>query len=309
MPGIFSDEIGIIPARAGFTLRRPAAPRVSRDHPRSRGVYMESAVFLMPSRGSSPLARGLPSALWDMRRRQMDHPRSRGVYSGLTAMRSPSPGSSPLARGLLDGAIDIDARPGIIPARAGFTSRGIAGKDAATDHPRSRGVYRNFWVSSRTSTGSSPLARGLRVHRRGAGCGVRIIPARAGFTSGFRVHSGRLADHPRSRGVYRAARFGETVGSGSSPLARGLLHCADGQFSQRRIIPARAGFTRRRPRRGARYPDHPRSRGVYGSSRWTPQRIPGSSPLARGLLGELGEDPQLVGIIPARAGFTWPRGR
>ena len=33
--------IGIIPARAGFTLARHDTPHGRRDHPRSRGVYQE----------------------------------------------------------------------------------------------------------------------------------------------------------------------------------------------------------------------------------------------------------------------------
>ena len=32
-------RFGIIPARAGFTVRRPPPEQMVRDHPRSRGVY------------------------------------------------------------------------------------------------------------------------------------------------------------------------------------------------------------------------------------------------------------------------------
>ena len=52
-----------------------------------------------------------------------DHPRSRGVYWLVTQWAIQSWGSSPLARGLLLGAPLCGARPGIIPARAGFTLR------------------------------------------------------------------------------------------------------------------------------------------------------------------------------------------
>ena len=50
--------------------------------------------------------------------------------------------------------------------------------------------------------------------------------------------------------------------------------------------------------------DHPRSRGVYlGLMLWA--RVKGgSSPLARGLLAQVGGAPTRRGIIPARAGFT-----
>ena len=49
----------IIPARAGFTLSRPGKGQISRDHPRSRGVYYVKNFRSLRYRGSSPLARGL----------------------------------------------------------------------------------------------------------------------------------------------------------------------------------------------------------------------------------------------------------
>ena len=55
------SPIGIIPARAGFTGVRRGEPARSQDHPRSRGVYRCMLLLLGPGRGSSPLARGLPS--------------------------------------------------------------------------------------------------------------------------------------------------------------------------------------------------------------------------------------------------------
>ena len=50
----------IIPARAGFTGRVRGPPCSYRDHPRSRGVYYGDERLSACSRGSSPLARGLP---------------------------------------------------------------------------------------------------------------------------------------------------------------------------------------------------------------------------------------------------------
>ena len=51
--------IGIIPARAGFTLSRPCSRHLRPDHPRSRGVYDERVIVRREESGSSPLARGL----------------------------------------------------------------------------------------------------------------------------------------------------------------------------------------------------------------------------------------------------------
>ena len=94
--------IGIIPARAGFTLAPGTRPASHRDHPRSRGVYSTMSRSAAGFPGSSPLARGLLSgeaALTDDTRiiparagftywlihkysPTRDHPRSRGVYCG-----------------------------------------------------------------------------------------------------------------------------------------------------------------------------------------------------------------------------------
>ena len=113
-----------------------------------------------------------------------------------------------------------------------------------------------------------------------------------------------MTDHPRSRGVYgRHGRRRRETG-GSSPLARGLHRRRGPGRRLHRIIPARAGFTTRRRRRGGPARDHPRSRGVYMHALPSSSRTPGSSPLARGLriLNLTGRP--LRRIIPARAGFT-----
>ena len=172
----------IIPACAGFTPRWIGGPRHERDHPRLRGVYSSPSPHPGSGRGSSPLARGLPltslsaslaagiiparagfTAAFSGRGRQRgDHPRSRGVYGSGRSTRRAASGSSPLARGLRRTGPGDQGRPGIIPARAGFT----------TPHA----------CLLLTHAGSSPLARGLRhqgVRRRLL---AGIIPARAGFT-------------------------------------------------------------------------------------------------------------------------------
>ena len=54
------EEIRIIPARAGFTLRIKCHFTPRADHPRSRGVYVSRFRAGLWPVGSSPLARGLP---------------------------------------------------------------------------------------------------------------------------------------------------------------------------------------------------------------------------------------------------------
>ena len=193
-------------------------------------------------------------------------------------------GSSPLARGLPDQPPDPPGGVRIIPARAGFT------------RPRRR-------TSSRMS-GSSPLARGLQFDVEVVSGQHRIIPARAGFTQAVEGQGDRLADHPRSRGVYSQVAPRNRAAGGSSPLARGLLSNWRRLCGAPGIIPARAGFTAPPPSgwRGDR--DHPRSRGVYCRALYPRDQASGSSPLARGLRHDIvvGVGPRR--IIPARAGFT-----
>ena len=197
------------------------------DHPRSRGVYVPPMRRAWAGKGSSPLARGLPEEPGILPETSEDHPRSRGVYTMNSFDSRSAAGSSPLARGLPRRPTSPADSHRIIPARAGFTHQ----RDPA---PHRRG-------------GSSPLARGLHAEGEAGRRTDRIIPARAGFTPARPSARGRPADHPRSRGVYAlvCAPAGRVVGS--SPLARGLREGHHALQQGHGIIPARAGFTRRRP--------------------------------------------------------------
>ena len=255
---------GIIPARAGFTRGQSCSGRRPWDHPRSRGVYDKGANLTEFVEGSSPLARGLLEKIVAQAQKQgiiparagftgaaaparvlcPDHPRSRGVYCLCFAFRVCVLGSSPLARGLLGIGTQHGARPGIIPARAGFTSTKTIEGAAGKDHPRSRGVYARPRAAAAADAGSSPLARGLRPSRRGTRSSRGIIPARAGFTALRGPAGPRPGDHPRSRGVYGRPVTTTPPPRGSSPLARGLRRGWHVVPVECGIIPARAGFTR-----------------------------------------------------------------
>ena len=282
-----SASLRIIPARAGFTFRRRLRRRRSRDHPRSRGVYPTCGWRAQAALGSSPLARGLrPASGADRlpagiiparagftdrrstpRLRSEDHPRSRGVYKYRTFLSTRPGGSSPLARGLRWPGSGIGCPVRIIPARAGFTAVSAAPGRHPEDHPRSRGVYGVSLPTGRSTSGSSPLARGLQGDEFAHDVEGRIIPARAGFTPRPPSRSTRDPDHPRSRGVYTSKAYTMALKTGSSPLARGLRGPHRVGEDVGRIIPARAGFTRRGEGRGRNPADHPRSRGVYSARR------------------------------------------
>ena len=274
--------------------------------------------------GSSPLARGLPRLLIDAAFKTgiiparagftpgaarphpgpQDHPRSRGVYRSKDVENGEYTGSSPLARGLRAGGRPRPLTRGIIPARAGFIPGPRRGPRSRADHPRSRGVYRTTGRSAIPNHGSSPLARGLLRQPLRQSDQPRIIPARAGFTPTSTCCASAAGDHPRSRGVYTSPRTSKGAASGSSPLARGLPHIPRVSGDAPGIIPARAGFTEEQGYRRRHPGDHPRSRGVYLAAMGWSQRALGSSPLARGLPGQVLPLHRRRRIIPARAGFT-----
>ena len=195
-------------------------------------------------------------------------------------------------------------RSRIIPAHAGFTSPPPPGPCSRRDHPRTRGVYAWLVQSQLVAVGSSPHTRGLQDGAGATVLGGRIIPAHAGFTRTRQGSDRGGKDHPRTRGVYSNREPADYGWGGSSPHTRGLLRGRGGGLQYRRIIPAHAGFTRKRKlvdREGA---DHPRTRGVYEDI-WIPVvKAIGSSPHTRGLPRA---DPSPVArlrIIPAHAGFT-----
>ena len=134
-------DVGIIPARAGFTFYMTHENFRDADHPRSRGVYDAVGGLASGVAGSSPLARGLHDGTrWDGTSGRIiparagftgrpfgrsawgaDHPRSRGVYPLCVVGVISLLGSSPLARGLPYHQSPREALRRIIPARAGFT--------------------------------------------------------------------------------------------------------------------------------------------------------------------------------------------
>ena len=274
----------IIPARAGFTASaRSWRTWAAGSSPLARGLH-QGPVALVVEFGIIPARAGFTPLLVDAFLVAGDHPRSRGVYSWAGGRGSRSRGSSPLARGLRHVPVGPRGPVGIIPARAGFTRRTGASPGAPADHPRSRGVYSRSAPTGGGPRGSSPLARGLRGGRPPVGGGDRIIPARAGFTSGVYTH--------------------EAYEAGSSPLARGLRRRRRQRPDHCGIIPARAGFTAHAGHQPGPAADHPRSRGVYTFAWAAISSSVGSSPLARGLRGFGSLVGVNSGIIPARAGFT-----
>ena len=171
----------IIPALAGNTRPWRLARKLNRDHPRSRGEYTVYMYRSSPSRGSSPLSRGIPChAAWPLLRLRIipalagntraakraplpakDHPRSRGEYLRITWKPAPRVGSSPLSRGILLTGGQQKSPEWIIPALAGNTVSRSFFTSHNRDHPRSRGEYPVLAELWEQFMGSSPLSRGI----------------------------------------------------------------------------------------------------------------------------------------------------
>ncbi len=136
---------GIIPARAGSTLRQRTWLLFRRDHPRSCGEHESLSSGFSFTEGSSPLVRGAPwkHTVQPMCRRIIparagstmprpstcteawDHPRSCGEHHSFLDSAMRHLGSSPLVRGALHGVLEAGHDLGIIPARAGSTLKNL----------------------------------------------------------------------------------------------------------------------------------------------------------------------------------------
>ena len=152
--------VGLIPARAGKTLRDHHRRRPAPAHPRSRGENPigcpvgAARAWLIPARA------GKTVCCSPCRRSRWAHPRSRGENAGQTRERLEGGGSSPLARGKRVECCSLLHERGLIPACAGKTHTSPFSPSCGAAHPRSRGENSMLGVSMGASTGSSPLARG-----------------------------------------------------------------------------------------------------------------------------------------------------
>ncbi len=133
-----------------------------------------------------------------------------------------------------------------------------------------------------------------------------IIPARAGSTHKDARGLGRPQDHPRSCGEHAASIYALSRSRGSSSLVRGALSREVAAEEALGIIPARAGSTFMDFKRESRFWDHPRSCGEHLEYVEPIQPCQGSSPLVRGAPRRHVDAPRRQGIIPARAGSTYP---
>ena len=191
-------------------------------------------------------------------------------------------GSSPRGRGKRRRA-GLDERVnGLIPARAGKTLKTASIAPVDWAHPRAGGENPTFAAKSPMCAGSSPRGRGKLSEMDRTVLATGLIPARAGKTGQHRGGGGHHRAHPRAGGENSTSDAKPSRGMGSSPRGRGKLHFRDRKPDRQRLIPARAGKTRR-VRLGRRSGGaHPRAGGENFHMRFVKSEYAGSSPRGRG---------------------------
>ena len=274
----------ITPACAGSTGNgRCAGYSCCGSPPLARGV-LEPGCNSGLNRRITPACAGSTSRSNRGRVCTEDHPRLRGEYKRSRRSMKEQTGSPPLARGVQLLIIFILQYVRITPACAGST----------------------FLFNSLTELfmGSPPLARGVRLIMVRVGSARRITPACAGSTHLQTDKDNLEKDHPRLRGEYYVDVQYSKNHLGSPPLARGVLPLPCITTFHFRITPACAGSTLFFSPLHPFKKDHPRLRGEYNKR--TPERhyLPGSPPLARGVLSVTESDIAYPRITPACAGST-----
>ena len=192
----------------------------------------------------------------------------------------------------------------IIPARAGQTATPKAVVIIPPDHPRACGANSIVLLTALGGGGSSPRVRGKPRPMRVAAWRARIIPARAGQTRQAGAADRPGPDHPRACGANDSNPTEKSRLDGSSPRVRGKPGAKMRFRSVHRIIPARAGQTRRPARCCHTRSDHPRACGANQRHRHQMHLRPGSSPRVRGKPPRFSGGRRARRIIPARAGQT-----
>ena len=198
--GCFPCKSGIIPARAGSRPAESSYPPNKQDHPRARGEQIRRAGRFARCLGSSPRARGAGKVVENSillvgiiparagsspnqrpaRAVKRDHPRARGEQQLHVYIQGRMQGSSPRARGAVLDALMHFLAGGIIPARAGSSSRLRRHIHIFWDHPRARGEQASERQTDLRHRGSSPRARGADSSYTNQVGTSGIIPARAG---------------------------------------------------------------------------------------------------------------------------------
>ncbi len=291
-----------IPACAGNASRHHCFRSRVPVHPRVRGERPSLVMSTCCVAGSSPRARGTPRAPMPHRRSATVHPRVRGERNASLHAVFIVSGSSPRARGTPAAAPHDRIRGRFIPACAGNAGRRRSRARVPAVHPRVRGERSGSRIVSPLHHGSSPRARGTPLEREHLAPRARFIPACAGNARATTAATASCAVHPRVRGERPKSSTATALFDGSSPRARGTPRRHAPRVHRRRFIPACAGNAAARSSSRACMAVHPRVRGERMTRRAAALLRLGSSPRARGTLGQVALVLRDARFIPACAG-------
>ena len=211
------------------------------------------------------------------------HPRACGENVPVARARPRGHGSSPRVRGKPTNVITVSMCGRLIPARAGKTHASSGAENRAWAHPRACGENGRGGAVGAFPQGSSPRVRGklrklsVSIRRR-----RRLIPARAGKTSGRPARRTTARAHPRACGENGSRRRGGFRRGGSSPRVRGKRRQIARDVLDGRLIPARAGKTVVVPTDYSDAAAHPRACGENVTLPMGRSSPSGSSPRVRG---------------------------
>ena len=149
------------------------------------------------------------------------YPRWRGEHARILHRRTRNTGLSPLARGTLCIHSMHIPENRFIPAGAGNTVSFAYNVGSRAVYPRWRGEHWIGGVSSHSSRGLSPLARGTLPYKERNEAKARFIPAGAGNTWHRSAVTSAAAVYPRWRGEHYISAVNDGGNGGLSPLARG----------------------------------------------------------------------------------------
>ena len=178
--GVDVAQLRLIPAWAGKTLSGIFSPSSGWAHPRMGGENLIAAAVAGIGAGSSPHGRGKRSRSESSPPTKAAHPRMGGENLCYKQVTLVSLGSSPHARGKLNGRVDGNLAPGLIPAWAGKTTRSMSAWIIEAAHPRMGGEN------------APPRAQTVNW--------MRLIPAWAGKTLGSSISAPTPRAHPRMGG-------------------------------------------------------------------------------------------------------------
>ena len=318
------DAQRLIPARAGKTAPAWRAHLRRWAHPRACGENRAEAAARYCEWGSSPRVRGklrqdgergvlnglIPARAGKTSKgsptlsKRWAHPRACGENEQYLVLRALEEGSSPRVRGKHRRVVDRPARAGLIPARAGKTGPSSRTRLPGPAHPRACGENWALFPAPVASSGSSPRVRGKPAVGGDSTNAYRLIPARAGKTRHPHVWVMAGAAHPRACGENHRVPEVDQRRLGSSPRVRGKRPPGGPCVPRARLIPARAGKTPPRTGPGCGSRAHPRACGENTSPGCRRARGAGSSPRVRGKPQPRARGVGAGRLIPARAGKT-----